>query len=208
MKKHLEKTFFTGLFILIPLLVTVYIVYAVISSVDAFISPIIRNITSEATGKALYIPGTGFILFVIITYLVGVLASNYAGKRLLGYGEAIVRKIPFVKVIYGSVKDMIDAFSSEKVKSFKEVVLIEFPFKGRYAVGFITKRIQQAGEEKRLCSVFVPTTPNPTSGYLIIVPEEELVPLDMPVEDAIKYIVSLGTLKVEPEWKKSVSSAS
>jgi uncharacterized membrane protein len=207
MKKHLEKTFLTGLFILIPLLVTFYIVNMVVSSVDTFISPIIRNITSEITGKALYIPGTGFILFVIIAYLTGVLASNYLGKKLLGRGEAIVRKIPFVKVIYGSVKDMIDAFSSESVKSFKEVVLIEFPFKGRYAVGFITKRMQ-SGEEKRLCSVFVPTTPNPTSGYLIIVPEEELSALDMSVEDAIKYIVSLGTLRVELEWKEKRYSTS
>ena len=205
MKKHLEKTFLTGLFILIPLLVTFYVVNMVISSIDAFISPIIRNITSELTGRALYIPGTGFILFVVIAYLTGVLASNYMGKRLLGYGETIVRKIPFVKVIYGSVKDMIDAFSSEKVKSFKEVVLIEFPFKGRYAVGFITNRIQSE-EEKGLCSVFVPTTPNPTSGYLIMVPEEELRPLDMSVEDAIKYIVSLGTLRVELEWKEKKSS--
>jgi uncharacterized membrane protein len=205
MKKHLEKTFLTGLFILIPLLVTFYVVNMVISSIDAFISPIIRNITSELTGRALYIPGTGFILFVVIAYLTGVLASNYMGKRLLGYGETIVRKIPFVKVIYGSVKDMIDAFSSEKVKSFKEVVLIEFPFKGRYAVGFITNRIQSE-EEKGLCSVFVPTTPNPTSGYLIMVPEEELRPLDMTVEDAIKYIVSLGTLRVELEWKEKKSS--
>jgi uncharacterized membrane protein len=205
MKKHLEKTFLTGLFILIPLLVTFYVVNMVISSIDAFISPIIRNITSELTGRALYIPGTGFILFVVIAYLTGVLASNYMGKKLLGYGETIVRKIPFVKVIYGSVKDMIDAFSSEKVKSFKEVVLIEFPFKGRYAMGFITNRIQSE-EERRLCSVFVPTTPNPTSGYLIMVPEEELRPLDMSVEDAIKYIVSLGTLRVELEWKEKRSS--
>ena len=205
MKKHLEKTFLTGLFILIPLLVTFYVVNMVISSIDAFISPIIRNTTLEITGKPLYIPGTGFILFVIIAYLTGVLASNYVGKRLLGYGERVVRKIPFVKFIYGSVKDMIDAFSSEKVKSFKEVVLIEFPFKGRYAVGFITKRIE-SGEKKRLCSVFVPTTPNPTSGYLILVPEEELHLLDMSVEDAIKYIVSLGTLRVELEWKEKRSS--
>jgi uncharacterized membrane protein len=205
MKKHLEKKFLTGLYIHIPLLVTFYVVNMVISSIDAFISPIIRNITSELTGRALYIPGTGFILFVVIAYLTGVLASNYMGKKLLGYGETIVRKIPFVKVIYGSVKDMIDAFSSEKVKSFKEVVLIEFPFKGRYAVGFITNRIQPV-EERHLCSVFVPTTPNPTSGYLIMVPEEELRPLDMSVEDAIKYIVSLGTLRVELEWKEKRSS--
>ena len=92
------------------------------------------------------------------------------------------------------------------MKSFKEVVLVEFPFKGRYAVGFITKRLQPE-EERRLCSVFVPTTPNPTSGYMIIVPEEELRPLDMSVEDAIKYIVSLGTLRVDLGWKEKRSSA-
>jgi uncharacterized membrane protein len=204
MKKHLKKTFIAGLAILIPLIVTVYIIYTVVSSVDTFISPVIRNITSNFIGKSLYVPGTGFFLFIFITYLTGMLASNYIGKRLLAFGEAMLRKIPFVKGIYGSVKDMIDAFSTEKTRSFKEVVFVDFPFKGRYALGFITKRMQ--GEEKNLCAVFVPTTPNPTSGYLIFLPEEELMPVDMSVEDAIKYIVSLGTSRVELKWKEKKSS--
>jgi uncharacterized membrane protein len=156
---------------------------------------------SNTTGTGMYIPGTGFILFIIITYLTGVLASNYIGKKLLIYSEATIRKIPFVKSIYGSIKDMTDAFSSEKMKSFKEVVLIDFPFKGCYVMGFITKRVQSA-DKGDLCAVFVPTTPNPTSGYLVFLPEDELTHMDMSVEDAVKYIVSLGTSRVEMKWKK------
>jgi uncharacterized membrane protein len=205
MKKHLKKTFLTGFFILIPLVVTIYIIYTVVISVDTFISPVIRNIMSNVTGTGVYIPGTGFFLFIIIAYLTGVLASNYIGKKLLTFGEATIRKIPFVKSIYGSIKDMIDAFSSEKMKSFKEVVLIDFPFKGRYAIGFITQRIQ-SGDKGELCAVFVPTTPNPTSGYLIFLHEEELIHMDMSVEDAVKYVVSLGTSRVEMKWKEKKSS--
>jgi len=200
----IKKTFLTGFFVLIPLLVTAYIIYIVISSVDAFLSPLIRNITFRTLGKEIFIPGTGFVLFVVIAYITGIVASNFAGKKLISYGEAILQKIPFVKGIYASVKDMTDAFSSDKAKSFKEVVLVEFPFKGRYTVGFVTKRVVYKGES--FCSVFVPTTPNPTSGYLIMVPEKELDFIDVPPDDAIKYIVSLGTARIELEWKEKKSS--
>jgi uncharacterized membrane protein len=205
--KHLKKKFITGLLLLIPLLVTIYIIYLIVSSFDAIISPIIKNVTLKIIGKEIYIPGTGFFLFIIIAYITGIIASNYIGKTLLSYGETLLRKIPFVKGIYSSVKDMTDAFSSEKKRSFKEVVLAEFPLKGRYAIGFITKRIK-TGEGKDICSVFIPTTPNPTSGYLILIPEEELIFLDMPVDSALKYIVSLGTSQIELPWKEKKSSIS
>ena len=204
---HIKKTFLTGLFVLIPILVTIYIIYIIVSFADNVISPIMKNITSNMTGKELYIPGAGLILFIIITYLTGVLASNFFGKRLLSHGEKMLKKIPFVKGIYSSVKDMTDAFSSDKTKSFKEVVLVEFPFKERYAIGFITNRIHNS-EKGTLCSVFIPTTPNPTSGYLIMIPEEEVIFLGMPIDDAIKYIVSLGTLRVELKWKEKSSFTS
>jgi uncharacterized membrane protein len=202
--KHLKKKFLTGLFILIPLVITIYIIYLVISSMDGIIYPVIKSITWQVTGYAIYVPGTGLILFIVLTYITGVVASNYMGKRFLTQGEAILRKIPFVKGIYGSVKDMTDAFSSEKIKSFNEVVLAEFPFKGRYAIGFITDRtiIEERG---RFCSVFIPTTPNPTSGYLIMVQEDELTFLDMATDDALKYIVSLGTSRVTLKWKEQKS---
>lgn len=201
--KHLKTKFITGLFILIPLIITVYIVYLIISSIEAMISPVIRNILSQIIGHEVYIPGTGFIIFILIVYVTGVVASNYFGKAVLAYGESFLKKIPFIKGIYGSVKDMTAAFSSEKIKSFREVVLIEFPFQGRYALGFVTKRIRL--EDKDLCSVFIPTTPNPTSGYLVMVKEEDLIFLDMHTDDALKYIVSLGTSRTEFPWKEKKS---
>jgi len=199
--KHLKKKFLTGLFVLIPLLVTIYIIYLVISFVDTILSPVISNITLRLTGKEIYVPGTGLFLFAVVAYATGILASNYIGKRMLSYGERLVKKIPFVKGIYSSVKDMTDSFSSEKKHSFQEVVLAEFPFQGRYAIGFVTNRITGQSSEE-LCTVFVPTTPNPTSGYLIIIPEGELIFLDMPVDNALKYIISLGTAGIELAWKE------
>lgn len=204
---HIKKTFLTGLFVLIPILVTIYIIYIVVSFADTFISPLMKNITMALTGKEIYIPGTGLILFILMTYLTGVAASNFIGKRLLLLGERMLKKIPFVKGIYTSVKDMIDAFSSDKMKSFKEVVLVEYPFKGRYVIGFITNRIFDDAKGT-LCSVFIPTTPNPTSGFLVMIPEADIIFTDTPIDDAIKYIVSLGTLKVNLEWKDKNSSVS
>jgi uncharacterized membrane protein len=158
-------------------------------------------------GKEIYIPGTGLFLFAVVAYATGILASNYIGNRFLSYGEMILKKIPFVKGIYSSVKDMTDSFSSEKKRAFKEVVLAEFPFKGRYAIGFITSRIRKHPDEK-YCAVFVPTTPNPTSGYLVVIPEKELIFLDITVDNALKYIISLGTAGIELTWKERPSPSS
>ncbi len=197
--KHLKNKFLTGLFVLIPLIVTLYIIYLVVSSVDVVVSPIVRNLTYQATGLEVYIPGTGFFLFLIIVYSTGLVASHYVGKRFLYYGETVLKRIPFVKGIYSSVKDMTTAFSAEKAEAFQGVVLTEFPLAGRYAMGFITRRIPSS-KGTGFCSVFVPTTPNPTSGYLILVKEDELRFLHMPVDKALRYIVSLGTSPVDLPW--------
>jgi len=197
--KHIRAKFIAGLVLLIPLLVTAYVAYLVISFLDELTSPLVGRLTESIAGEPVYVPGTGLLLFLLIVYLTGVLASNYAGKQLFNYGGALLRRIPFIKGIYSSTKDMMEAFSSEKAQAFKEVVLAEFPSKGRYAMGFITRHITSG--DGRVCSVFVPTTPNPTSGYLIYIPEEELVFLDLTVEEAIKHIVSLGTTKVDLKWK-------
>lgn len=197
---HFKTKLLTGLFVLIPLMVTLYVVYVIVSFLDGILSPVLMNISLSVLGSSLYIPGLGLLLFVIITYATGVITSNYAGKKLLSYGEALLKRIPFVKSIYGSTKDFMEAFSSEKLKSFREVVLLEFPHTGAYAVGFVTGRLQRG--ETTYCSVFAPTTPNPTSGYLLLVPEADLVFLSIPVEDAIKYIISLGTSKVDPGWRE------
>jgi uncharacterized membrane protein len=197
--KHIKKTVLTGLFILIPLVATLYVIYVVVAFVDGLIGPAVRNLLFTVTGRDIYIPGTGLILFALLAYATGVAASNYAGKRLLAAGEKVLRRIPFVKGIYNSVKDLTEAFSSEKKRSFQDVVLADFPFKGRYAIGFVVNR-RTIKDGKPFCAVFIPTTPNPTSGYLIMVPEQELVFIDVAVDDALKYIVSIGTSGQERVW--------
>ncbi|HEX2966866.1 MAG TPA: DUF502 domain-containing protein [Syntrophorhabdaceae bacterium] len=201
--RHLKSKFLTGLFILIPVIATVYIVYVIISFFEPVIGPVVRNILFHLTGREFYIPGTGFLLFVIVTYITGTVASNYFGKTALSRGERIVQRIPVIKTIYGSVKEMTEAFSSDKVKSFKEAVLLEFPFKGRYTIGFVTRRILLDGRD--FCVVFVPPTPIPTAGFLIIVSEDELRFLDVPVDTALKYIISLGTARIDLPCKERIS---
>jgi len=188
---HLKKKFITGLFVLIPVIVTAYIIYVVVAFIENFIGPALRNIFFQVFQREVYVTGTAFLIFIVVTYLTGLFVSNYFGKTVFARGERIVAKIPIVKSIYGSVKDMTAAFSSDKIRSFKEVVLIEFPFKGRYAIGLVTNRVDLNGV--RYCSVFVPTTPNPTSGYIIFAPEADLLFLDMGTDDALKFIISLGT---------------
>lgn len=189
--KHLKKKFITGLLVLIPLIVTAYIIFLIVSFIENFVGPALRNIFFQVFQREVYITGTAFLIFIIITYFTGLFVSNYFGKTVFARGEGVVAKIPIVKSIYGSVKDMTEAFSSDKIKSFKEVVLIDFPFKGRYAVGLVTNRVEVKGV--RHCSVFIPTTPNPTSGYIILAPENDLLFLDMATDDALKYVISLGT---------------
>lgn len=201
--KHIKRKFLTGLFILIPLIATIYIVYVIISFFEPLVSPFVRNMFFRLSGRELYIPGAGFVLFIVITYLTGTIASNYFGKTLLSRGEKILKRIPVVKSIYGSVKEMTEAFSSDKIKSFKEAVLVEFPFAGRYTIGFVTKRVEIEGEP--FCAVFIPPTPIPTAGFLIMVREEELKFLDIPIDTAVKYIISLGTTKIDLSWKDKKS---
>ncbi|MDD3845292.1 MAG: DUF502 domain-containing protein [Syntrophorhabdaceae bacterium] len=195
---HVKKKFITGLLVLIPLIVTAYIVYLVVSFIENFIGPALRNIFLQVFQREVYITGTACIIFVVITYLTGLFVSNYFGKTVFFRGEKLVKRIPIIKSIYGSVKDMMEAFSSEKIQSFKEVVLIEFPFPGRYAIGLVTNRVEIKGVQH--CSVFVPTTPNPTSGYIILAKEDDLLFLDMATDDALKYIISLGTSRSGSIW--------
>ncbi len=202
--RHLKTKLITGFLVVIPLLVTIYIVYAVISFADRLAAPLMKGLSFQISGTEWYLPGTGVVLFIVFVYVAGLISSNYLGTRLIIFGEGLLHRIPFVKSIYSSVKDMTEAFSSEKKRSFKDVVLVQFPSPGRYALGFVVDRIQ-VSSLPAMCSVFVPTAPNPTSGYLIMVPDSELSFLDMGVDDALKYIISIGTARTSAQWKEKRS---
>jgi uncharacterized membrane protein len=139
------------------------------------------------------------VLAMVLISVVGVLARYYIGKKVIDWTDRVLMRVPLLNKFYGAIKQVNDAFAGSK-NSFKTVVLVQFPREGMYSVGFITSEpndeVQAKTKEKVVC-VFVPTTPNPTSGFLILVPEDQVTKLEMSVTDAIKYIVSLGSISQE-----------
>ena len=147
------------------------------------------------------IPGLGFLLTIIVLLLTGVLAANFVGKSMVSFGESLLDRIPFVRSIYSATKNFAEIVFSGSGQSFKKVLLIEYPRKGIYSLAFQTSselgEVQERVGEDLVCT-FVPTTPNPTSGYIIVLPKKDIIELDMEVEQALKMIMSLGV--VVPSW--------
>lgn len=190
----MKKYFITGLLILVPLVVTLWVLQVIISTMDQ----VIRLFPVEwRTQFPLNVPGIGVLLTVAIVLVVGLATHNIVGRKLVAIWEKILQKIPFVRSIYSSVKQVSDTVLSPNGQAFRQAVLIEFPRKDAWTIGFIVGT-PGAEIETRLSNtpqtVFVPTAPNPTSGYLIILPPEQIQDLDMSVDDALKFIISLGVV--------------
>ena len=149
------------------------------------------------------IPGLGLVLTVLILLFTGVLAANFVGRSLVGFWERILERIPFVRSVYSASKNFAEIIFSDSDQSFKKVLLIEYPRKGLYGLAFQTAtelgEVQGRTQEELVCT-FVPTTPNPTSGFIIIVPKKDVIELDMDIDEALKMIISLGV--VVPSWRK------
>jgi len=208
---HWRSSFLTGLAVTLPALLTLaavkWLIGTISSMTDLLLFFLPRSLTHESLVNAndgkgpmyWYWSLEAFILAVVLISLVGVLARNYIGKKIIDWTDRVLMRVPFLNKIYSAIKQVNDAFAGNK-HSFKTVVLVEFPREGIHSIGFITSEqrdeVQQKIREKVVC-VFVPTTPNPTSGFLILVPEDKVTKLDMSVADAIKYIVSLGSLSPE-----------
>ncbi len=183
MKTQLRKSFFTGLLVVIPISVTIYIL--------VFLIGILNNLLPFS-----FLPyGTGLVLTIILITLVGFMTSNLIGKRLIDMGEKFISSIPLVKNVYAAVKQISDAMLSAKGKNFRRVVLIEYPRKGIYTLAFVTGVSRGEVQDKtqsNVINLFVPTTPNPTSGFYLMVPDTDVIDLDMSVEDAFKLLISGG----------------
>ena len=183
--------FFTGVVVLIPLGITLYFTLFLIN-ISAVILPKELNPNHYLPYN---IPGVEIIISVFLITFIGWLSLSFIGKKLLEIFNNILKRIPFLRTIYSAIEQMIETFT-QKEEGKKNVVLVEYPRKGTWAVGFATK--DNTGEitdktKKNLVNVFVPTTPNPTSGFLLMFPKEEIVYLDMTFEEASKFIVSAGT---------------
>jgi uncharacterized membrane protein len=149
--------------------------------------------------------GTGILLTIIIVTVVGFMTNNILGKRFVDMGENIISNIPLVKNVYNAVKQISDAMFSSRSKGFSRAVLIEYPRKGTYAVAFVTGIAEERLQDKtkrKVINLFVPTTPNPTSGFYLMIPEEDIISLDMSVEDAFKLVVSGGMVSPDVNSNK------
>jgi uncharacterized membrane protein len=201
----LKNYFITGLLVILPIFITAYVIWYLIKAMDAVLKFIPAKYLPE-TYINVYIPGVGLILVVILILIVGILTRNIAGKKVLQFWDNLVDRIPLARILYSSVKQLLQAFFLQNSGSFQRVALIEYPRRGIYVLGFITGESRgevQVKTNKKMINVFVPTTPNPTSGFYVLVPEEDLMLLDMSVEDAFKLLISGGL--VSPNEMKTLT---
>ena len=192
----LRNYFLTGLLVIVPISVTGYVIWVLIKAMDSILRFVPAKYLPE-TYLRVPIPGLGLTLVVIIVLAVGILTRNFLGSKLIQLGEKIVDRIPLARILYISVKQLMEALILQKSKAFQKAALIEYPRQGVYVIAFITGESRgeiQRVTQKKMMNVFVPTTPNPTSGFYILVPEDEIILLEMSVEDAFKLIMSGGIL--------------
>ncbi len=199
MDKHsLKKYFASGLFVLIPIAVTVWVLKTIILWCEGIFETLVPAAWREITFLGYTIPGVGLLFTLLLILLLGLLTRLYFGRKLLGLWDRMIYKIPLGRGVYSAVKQFMQAFSSGGGGNFKQVVLVEFPNPGQQMIGFVTAEKSEVfkphTEEKRL-HVFVPTSPNPTTGFLLILPKEAVIPVDLSPDQALKIIVSGGAVQ-------------
>jgi len=196
-QRRIRNVFITGLLITLPIALTWFILQFLLNNFDA-LSPVFTNILIQLGApipEGYRIPFLGLVVTLLIVLIVGWLTTNFFGNKVFQIGELLIEKIPFVRRIYKGSKQVVSSIAEADTSAFRKVVLIEFPRRGLLAIGFVTGEsrgeVQELTRENML-NVFVPTMPNPTSGFLIFSPLEELTEVSMTIEEGIKYVVSGG----------------
>ena len=210
-----RRNFFTGLAVVLPVIISIIVARWLfekagnVSKTLLFPFEYFAGIDAESFkdgSELIWYWGVVAILeAVVLTGLLGLLTRYYIGKKLVQLMDYVLLNVPLLGKIYGTVKQVNQAFTSEKKSSFQQVIMVEFPRKGLYSVGFVTGEQVKTDEGESIISIFVPTTPNPTTGFLLVLPESKVVKLDMSVAEGIKYIVSLGA--VPPENASGIQAA-
>jgi len=192
----MKRIFLTGLAVVIPIGLTIYILFFIISVMDSLLRIIPINYQPDNLLN-FHIPGLGVIFTVLLIFICGLVTTSYLGNRLVGFGERIVGKIPIVRSIYQAIKRIADSFLMDKAQSFKKVVIVEYPRRGIYSIGFITGtpngEIQQQLRQNQPCvGIYIPCALTPTTGVFVMVPRDELIEVSMSVEEAFTLIISAG----------------
>ncbi|GAB7080917.1 DUF502 domain-containing protein [Megalodesulfovibrio paquesii] len=208
-KNVFRANILAGLLFLLPIVATLFLINLLITWVDMSLLLLPPQYRPE-NYLSVRIPGLGLLLVVLILFVTGMFVRNFLGRKLVEIGERLMRYIPFVSKVYGWIKQMVDTLFLSAGKEFKRVVLIEYPRKGIWAMAFVTGVAEGEVQDKtnhRVINLFLPTTPNPTSGFYLLVPETDVIPLEMSVEDSMKLIMSGGILVPESYAKATARPA-
>jgi uncharacterized membrane protein len=188
--KKLRAQFITGILVVVPIGAAILILRWLFFTIDNILQPVAESLLGYT------IPGLGLGITVVLIYLAGVVATNVIGRRLIRYGESLLARVPLFRYLYTGIKQILQSFATPREGGFLQVVLVEFPKKGMRAIGFVTSESRVESGEK-LFSVFIPTSPNPTSGYLEIVREKDIVKTNISVDDALKMVLSAGKVSLQ-----------
>ena len=192
---RIRSWFFTGILVMTPLILTIYVVWAFITFVDNLVVPLVPIEYRPSYYLPFSIPGLGLIIVFLFTTFVGILATGLFGRTLIRLWENILNRMPVVRSVYSAIKQILETVMATQSDAFRQAVLVEYPRKDIWAIGFVTGSTKGEVSEnvnKKMVNVFMPTTPNPTSGFLLFFPEKDLIFLEMSVEDALKLVVSGG----------------
>lgn len=188
--KKLRAQFITGIVIIVPIGAAILILRWLFLAIDNVLQPLAQSLLGYT------IPGLGLGITVVIIFLAGVVATNVIGRRLIRYGESLLARVPLFRYLYTGIKQILQSFATPREGGFLQVVLVEFPKQGMRAIGFVTSESAAESEEK-LLNVFIPTSPNPTSGYLEVVRESDVIRTSISVDDALKMVLSAGKVSLQ-----------
>lgn len=192
-----RNNFLTGLIVVAPIFLTIYLIWLFVAFIDDRVVPLIPARYNPETYLGADIPGFGVVVFLLICSFIGMLTKGIFGRQLVRFGESLVDRTPVVRSIYNAVKQIIETIFSQSQSSFQKACLVQYPREGIWAVAFVSTEtkgevLDRIDDHQQMLSIFLPTTPNPTSGFLLFVPRKDIVMLDMSVEDAAKLIISAG----------------
>ena len=189
----IKRYFISGVLVVVPIILTYIVMKFMFEAIDGLMKPIIHQMFGYD------MPGLGIVTTLLLVLLAGILTRNFIGAKLYRIGDSILERLPIIRPIYSAAKQLLEAIAKPSMNSFKEVALVEYPRKGVYALSFVSKRVEISieGKRRKFATVFVPSTPTPISGMVIMVPDEEVKVIDMTIEEGIKFLVSGGVASPE-----------
>jgi len=210
LRRHLRGYFLAGILITAPIGITFYFAWLIVGWIDSKVTPLLPPLYNPETYLPFGVPGLGLLIIGLVLTLIGWLTAGIMGRLWVRMTEHFLSRMPVIRSVYGAIKQIFETILSNHSDAFREVVLFEYPRRGSWAMGFITGKTEgeiQDATEDEVVNVFLPTTPNPTSGYLLFLPKRELVILSMTVEEGIKMVVSGGIVTpndLRPEHEKGI----